>query len=68
MQLRTLFDCWDKAGDGHINFVELCQGLSKMRQPLKHKKVFVCSSCPFVCASPDVARHAMCAVPRARSY
>jgi hypothetical protein len=55
-QLRTLFDCWDKAGDGHINFVELCQGLCKIRQPLKHKKVcVVClQQSVWVCLSPEV--------------
>lgn len=40
-RLRPLFQLWDKAGDGHISFAELCQGLGKMRQPLKHKKVSV---------------------------
>lgn len=38
-QLRTLFELWDRQGDGFINFNELCLGLSKMRQPIKHKKV-----------------------------
>jgi hypothetical protein len=39
VQLRTLFDLWDKAGDGHVNFVELVQGLGKMRRRIKHKQV-----------------------------
>jgi hypothetical protein len=38
-QLRTLFQLWDRQGDGYISFTELCHGLSKMQKPIKHKKV-----------------------------
>ncbi len=37
-KLLTLFGLWDTAGDGLVNFVELCQGLAKFK-PVTGNKV-----------------------------